>query len=250
MSLIHGLSPTISNDLILAFDATNARSYPPPFTSETWFNLNSTRSAPKGCDATLHGAAYSTGANGGYFALNGVDNYISAKNPALSPEIAEGDLTFEYWLEPTAEINSLLTESATGTDYFTAQNLNSADYKYSDSAYASLIFAFGTNGFVAGAYNDGYAPPILVDYQPYSGLNQLVVIKTPHECSYYINGVFKKSSLSVTPVVLGVEPTLITTNRAELGAFYKGNIYSYRLYGKALTETEIQQNFDIINSRL
>lgn len=234
-----------TNGLVLALDAGNPKSYPGSGT--TWTDLSG-----RGNNGTLtNGPTYSS-SNGGSLILDGTNDYISNINPNLSEAQVEGNLTYEYWLHPTQSIYASFTQSTTGTDYFspgTSQGLaNQTEYKYNNQTFAAFQFCFGTNGFVAGAHNNGYAPPFLVDYQSYSGISHLVVIKNVYGCSYYVNGVFKKTSTQSK--ILGVVPDLVTSNDTQyFGRFFKGNVYSYKLYNRALTAAEIQQNFNATRSR-
>jgi hypothetical protein len=236
---------TVTDGLVLALDAGNTKSYPGSGT--TWTDLSG-----RGNNATLtNGPTYSS-ANGGSIVLDEIDDYISNVNPGLSDAQVEGELTYEYWLQPTQTIYASFTQSTGGTAYFSPgspQGLaNQTEYKYNNQTYAAFQFCFGTNGFVAGAHNNGYAPSFLVDYQSYSGISHLTVIKSVYGCSYYINGVFKKSATQSK--ILGVVPDLVTSSDNQyFGRYFKGNIYSYRFYNRALTASEIQQNFNATKSR-
>jgi len=232
----------VQDGLVLNLDAGASTSYPGSGT--TWTDLSG-----NGNNGTLvNGVGYSNGA----LSFDGVNDYVSNVNPGLSDTQAEGELTYEYWIQPTQAIYASFTQSTGGTSYFspgTPQGMaNEVSYKYNNQTYAAFMFAFGINGFVAGVHNNGYAPPFLVDYKSYTGVSHLTVIKSVYGCSYYINGVFKKSATQSK--ILGVVPDRVTSNSSTyFGKYFKGNIYSYRFYNRALTPQEIQQNFNALRSR-
>ena len=248
MALTH--SPSIvTNGLLLCLDAGNRKSYPSPFTGNTWTDLSG-----NGRTGTLFNTPTYSSANGGSLDFDGTNEYAQS-TITLTDAQAEGDLTYEYWVQPTRTINASYTQSTSGTDYFSAwsdQGLaNIIEYKYNNASYAAFQFCFGTNGFVVGAHSLGYAPPFLVDYQSYTGISHLIVIKSGTGCSYYVNGVFKKSASQSR--ILGAVPSWITSNGAiygnAFGRYFQGNIYSYKLYTRALTATEIAQNYNALKSR-
>ena len=235
----------VENGLVLALDAGNSKSY--PTTGAIWTDLSG-----NGNTGTLNGAGYNP-ANGGSITFDGTDDYAQS-TITLTDAQAEGDLTYEYWVQPTRTINASYTQSTSGTEYFSSwsdQGLaNIIEYKYNNASYAAFQFCFGTNGFVVGAHSFAYAPPFLVDYQSYTGISHLIVIKSGTGCSYYVNGVFKKSASQSR--ILGAVPSLITSSAIygpAFGTYFQGNIYSYKLYTRALTATEIQQNFIATRSR-
>ena len=235
----------VTDGLVLNLDAGDNVSY--PGTGNTWYDLSGNEN-----DGTLvNGVGYDSN-NGGSLVFDGVNDYVSNVNPGLSDAQVEGELTYEYWLQPTQAIYSSFTQSTSGTAYFdpgTPQGLTSStNYEYSNEAYASFMFAFGTNGFVAAVHNFEHAPTFLVDYKPYTGVSHLTVIKSAYGCSYYINGVFKKSATQSR--ILGVVPDRVTSDSSTyFGRYFKGNIYSYRFYNKALTPSEITQNYNALRDR-
>ena len=235
----------VTSGLVVHLDAGDSASYSGIGT--TWTDLSG-----NGNDGTINGATYDS-ANGGSLSFDGSNDYVSNVDPGLSDVQAEGELTYEYWIQPTQAIYASFTQSTSGYQYYapgTQQGLaNNAEYKHGNQTYAAFLFAFGTNGFVATAHNNNYAPPFLVDYNSYTGISHLTVIKSVYGCSYYINGVFKKSSATQSKI-LGVVPDRVTSNESTyFGRYFKGNIYSYRFYNRALTASEIQRNYDALKGR-
>ena len=241
-------SKIVTDGLVLCLDAANRKSYPSPFTGTAWTDLSG-----NGNTGTLFNTPTYSSSNGGSLGFDGTNEYAQS-TITLTDAQAEGDLTYEYWVQPTRTINASYTQSTSGTEYFSAwsnQGLaNIIEYKYNNASYAAFQFCFGTNGFVVGAHSFAYAPPFLVDYQSYTGISHLIVIKSGTGCSYYVNGVFKKSASQSR--ILGAVPSLITSSAIygnAFGRYFQGNIYSYKLYTRALTATEIAQNYNALKGR-
>ena len=246
----------ITDGLVLCLDAANPKSYGGSGT--TWTDLSG-----RGNTGTLVNGVGYVGTNGGALSFDGVDDYAtsaSVTNSLTAPQ-KEGSLTYEYWITPTASIKLGYSQSNGGTSFFspgstTPQGLSgdlSYNYGSTGSIYVGFGFAFGTNGFVAGVHKNGYAPPILVDYQTYNGISYLVVIKNTTNCSYYINGVLKKTSLTISggATIIGDSMSFISANVTVLNFmnFFKGNIYSVKFYNRALSAAEISQNYNATKSR-
>ncbi len=254
MALSH--SPQISlNGLVLCLDAANRKSYPGSGT--TWTDLSGRGNT--GTLTNMDGTNLSS-ANGGSLTFDGTNEYATATTSNfLSTSQKEGALTYEYWLKPTSTIRTGYTESNSGSSFYspgntTAQGLSgdlAYNYGASNSIYVGFGFAFGTNGFVAGIHKNGYAPPILVDYQTYTGISHLVVIKNVTNCSYYINGSLKKTSLTIAggATIIGDTMTYVTNISGSFMKNFKGDVYSVKFYNRALSATEIQQNFNALRGR-
>jgi hypothetical protein len=250
----------INEGLVLHLDAANPISYPGSGT--TWTDLSG-----KGNNGSLlNGVGFDSG-NGGSLVFDGVDDYATSTslNNFLTSAQKEGALTYDYWIKPTSTINTGYTESNSGSSFYspgstTPQGLSGdTQYNYgsTDSIYVGFGFAFGTNGFVLGVHKNEYAPLILVDYQTYSGIFHLVVIKNITNCSYYINGGLKKTSLTISggATIIGDSMSFITspssgpTGGNSFMNSFKGEIYSTKFYNRALTPQEIQQNFNAYRGR-
>jgi hypothetical protein len=226
------------------------------FTPLTWADL----SGNSNTGTLTNGPTYSS-ANFGSIVFDGVDDYSTSTSVtnSLTTLQKEGSLTYEYWIKPTASIKLGYTESNGGASFYspgsaTPQGLSGdLSYNYGDggSIYVGFGFAFGTNGFVAGVHKNSYAPPILVDYQTYNGISHLVVIKNATNCSYYINGVLKKTSLTVAggATIIGDTMSFIANSAGQFMNIFKGDIYSVKFYNRALSATEILQNYNATRRR-
>jgi hypothetical protein len=259
----------VTDGLILNVDAGFTPSYPKNGT--TWYDVGGTN------NGTLTNGPTFNSDNGGSIIFDGVDDYATTtKVPNLTIESMEGNITYEYWVKPTQEIYSLFTESSNGVQYFSPGTVNGLQqnelYKYCDSnvcspntqpTHAAFMFALGSNGFVASAHQYAYAPPILVDYRTITGINHVVVVKRTYNCSYYLNGVKMKDSLTISRIIgdglgnvvdnngeitEGVNK-LISDRPSYFGRFFKGNVYEYRVYLRELSATEVSQNYNAQKGR-
>jgi len=262
-------SPRIVTDgLVLCLDAANPRSYPGSGT--TWSDISRT-----GTNGTLvNGPTYSS-ANGGSIVFDGVNDYATTiRVPNMTTSSAEASITYEYWVQPTQNIYSLFTQTDNNTTWFSPGSVNglqqNTGYKYytgsgfnTQNTHCAFQFALGTNGFVAGVHQNSYAPPILVDYRTITGSVHLVVVKRTYNCSYYLNGVKIKDSLTISRIIgdgLGTifdsngtpSPStndMISPRSIYFGRFFKGNVFSYKLYLRELSATEVLQNYNATKTR-
>jgi hypothetical protein len=203
------------------------------------------------------------------------DNAITMPVSNISTSSMEGPITYEYWVQPTQQVNGSLSQGISGTNFFnpgTANGLGAnINYKYcftpsgcpTADTHCGFAFAFGTNGFIAGVHQYNYAPPILVDYKTFAGISHLVVIKRSNNCSYYVNGVFQKTSSTISRIIgdgLGyavsssgeISPStniIVSNSSLYFAKYFKGNVYSYKLYLKELNQSEILQNYNATKTR-
>lgn len=259
----------VTSGLTINLDAGNVISYPGSGTS--WYDISGSA-----CDGTLNNGIIYSSLSGGTMILDGIDDSVSTKNLQITSGQAESNITYEYWVEPQDVIYNGYTQSTSGTQFYrpgssaTKQGLQSnLSYLYtcdtSNPYYntkAAFGFALGTNGFVAGVHQCSYAPAILVDYKTITGTKHLVVIKRGNNVSYYLNGVKQKDSLTISKTIGdgfgllenpngsgGPIQDVTATFNNSFTTFFKGNIYSYRVYLRELSESEILQNYNAQKSR-
>lgn len=183
----------------------------------------------------------------GAISLDGTDEYIDCTDPLTSDAEREGSITYEYWLEPQATITTGRTQQTTGYGYLTASKQGLAgnhSYKETNNAFAAFMFQFGTNGFIAGCHNFDYAPSFLVDYQTYNGISHLVVTKSATGCEYFVNGTSRKSASQSRTLGSVVDSVTSKFPNNSFGTRYQGRIYTFSLYTRALSATEILNNFN------
>jgi len=260
----------VTSGLTINLDAGNIISY--PTTGTSWYDVSYNN-----YNATLNNGITFSSLSGGTFILDGVDDSISSDRLIITSGQAESNITYEYWVEPQDVIFNGYTESTSGTQFYrpgssaTKQGLQSnLSYLYAQNTNSpyyntkvALGFALGTNGFAVGVHQNSYAPMILVDYKTITGTKHLVVIKRGNNVTYYLNGVKQKDSLTVPSRTIGdgfgnfanadgsggQTQSITAINNNSFTTFYKGNIYSYRVYLRELSESEILQNYNAQKSR-
>jgi hypothetical protein len=224
-----GYNPRIVTDgLVLCLDAANAKSY--PGSGNTWTDLSG-----NGNNGTLtNGPTFSSSLNGGSLSFDGVDDITTFSK-------TWNDMKGSNWngyltLEGVFRTTSVPTNSAMG--YFGFNSAN-AYFKFmntgnlfidSGSTVPSRIITncittfsnyYGTWAHVAGVY-DG-------------------TVKT------YYNGILMNTSGSFT---LADISSLNFSVGVGMGYYnFQGNFSTVKVYNRALSAAEIQQNFNAARSR-
>lgn len=239
----------VKDGLIMYLDAANPSSY--SGSGAIWYNL-----VNSSINSDLENNPLYVSGGQANISLDGLDDRIisTGLTNTLTSVEKEGGLTYEYWVKPEATITTGLTQTTTSSNFYRLGNEipqglgGDISYNYStpSSIYVGFGFAFGTNGFLLGVHKNSYAPVILVDYRNFSGINHLVVIKNQNTCSYYVNGVFMKTSLIIGngATTIGDGFNFITQKTNAFTKYFKGSIYAVRLYKKALTLDEIIRNYN------
>jgi hypothetical protein len=201
---------TITNGLVLALDAGNSKSYPGIGTA--WTDLSG-----NGNTGTLvNGVGYNS-SNLGSLSFDGVDDYITSSFATTSGQA----VTYCGWLYST-ETTSI--------------------YKnFVDSVTARPMIWWNTSGqieFDAAFYT---TPAVYRNQWVYVALSKP---SGSSSASYYVNGVLVGSGSAYTTPAL--TPTWF--NRSA-GQTWKGNASNVQVYNRALSATEIQQNYLATKSR-
>jgi hypothetical protein len=232
MSLAH--SPRIITDgLVLCLDAGNTKSYPGSGT--TWTDLSG-----NGNNGTLeNGVGYS----GGSLSFDGVnDNTLLPTNFFSFPSLTT--FTISLWFK---------SSQTSGGTLFGQQNTNNPSsatgwvpviYLRSDGKIRIEPFWTGSvnNAILSSsALNDNNWHNIITTFN--SGTNQL-----------YVDGVYNtqqtgKTLTSFTSTYYYIVGAGYAAGRSLGTNYFSGNISNFSFYNKALTASEIQQNFNALRGR-
>lgn len=208
----------ITNGLVLSLDAANSKSYTSG--STTWFDKSG-----YGNNGTLtNGPGYSS-ANGGSIVFDGVNDYVTGSLPTLTNWsmclwYMSTDITSKLVFYPFAGSNGANGLGFGGT--FSAQTNNKWFFFDGINTFSDTSTAVTTNTL----YN-------------------LVVTKASTTYNLYTNGAFSVggtgSNITYTQFTLGM--------RGDAQWYAKGSIYNAQVYNRALTASEVLQNYNATKSR-
>ena len=229
----------VTSGLVLNLDAGNVSSY--SGTGTTWTDLSST-----GNNGTLvNGVGYSS-VNGGVMTFDGVNDYVNIANKA---RINNTDFTYDFWFKVNSNPNTYQTiMSQIGGDY-----VNYSVLGKNRSGIAQGNIYFQLQGFTLQSNLSG------TDLITVGNINYTAIAKKEgiyYKLYLYRNGVLD-NSLNTT--LTSIDMTLwnnFNTNigrtsaaNGAYGDYLVGNIYVTRMYNKALSASEITQNFDATKTR-
>ena len=234
--------PSIVQDgLVLNLDAGNISSY--PGTGTTWTDLST-----NGNNGTLiNGVGYSSN-NSGVLTFDGIDDYVSvANNSLLNP--GTGSFTFGCFVKVKSDVSSGYTNiifTKNQTDFTNGYRID-PNVPY-DGKY-SIIMSEGSITGVNRAITESTITASLNTWN-----NIVGVWDAPNKKLHlYFNGIY--DGFSSTTNSLTVNPTnnleIARYNRLTLSRYEFSNIdvSQVLLYNRALTENEVQQNFNALRGR-
>jgi hypothetical protein len=209
----------VTDGLILYIDAANSKSY--PSTGTDWFDLTSNNN-----DGTLINGPTFDSANGGSIVFDGLNDYVSFST------ITNNIYTIDFWYKMGGNDGSY--------GYFASSGNNG--------------FAISEGGNISGLiYGQFY-------YWNGSTINPLGMIPSitnwNHICSI-INTTTNNLQLFANSIQLN-NSTInnMSTSVFNIGRyiqansnFLKGNLASYKIYNRALSATEVLQNYNATKTR-
>ena len=202
--------PIVSSSLLAAYDAGNLVSYPKSGTST--YNLTGS-----GTGTLTNGVGYNN-IYGGTFNFDGVDDFINLG------QINYTSVTVEGWVfrDDTTDLVNIV--SGTGVvQYFGVYSQTLAYYASTNTG----TWTFGTTTLQPQTW---YHAALTYDDSNYS-------------VKMYLNGNLESTSTADASYRTGYVSTLGTYNNASI-RFWKGYISNLRIYGTALTQAQIQQNYN------
>ena len=225
MALAH--SPKIITDgLVLALDAGNAKSYPGSGT--TWSDLSG-----NGNNGTLtNGPTYSS-SNGGSLSFDGVDDYINGVHNAQTN--ITGNITIECWFRVTNTRSDWVRVFGKGDG--------------GDNRTVGLWYNQLTSTFLYQRYS---TPSNLnVSYSSTVSLNtwyHMVGTSSGTNHNLYLNNVVR-STVTLNPTTFNSTTDPYKVGYGNVHTYHIGNVSNCRLYNRALTASEVQQNFNALRGR-
>ena len=228
--VLTGSSNIVKNGLVLHLDAGQSSSYPGSGT--TWTDLSG-----NGNNGTLtNGPTYSS-ANGGSIVFDGVDDYISGSTISPLPS-GSSPRTIEVICKPDIN-NTPQSIFSYGIDT-TAQRVNITNTS------SEISLAFSGHRYGKGG---------LSLQQNFNHIAFVYPINSTSSSSWlmYLNSaeLTGLQTLAGSPITMNTAPVQIFYIGSNFGIdlFYNQNIASIKIYNRALTAAEIQQNFNALRGR-
>lgn len=209
--------PNIVEDgLVLYLDAANENSY--PGTGTTWTDLSG--NANNG--TLINGVGYSSN-NQGYLSFDGVNDYVtlSSFNSQTNPSIS---LFSWIFLNTTSGRPGVWGHKAAGG--------NNCHLEVLDSFWRLRI----------GLLNNSSITSATTNAWQYIGFSY-----TGSSVSFFINGKLISSWSGSSGTIFGGDQRIGESN--SLDRFFNGYISNTKIYNKALSESEIKQNFNALRGR-
>jgi hypothetical protein len=231
----------IDDGLILYLDAANPKSYVSG--STTWTDISKNRN-----DGTLTNSPTYNSANNGSIVFDGVDDYFIT--PAgLAPSLnITSQITLETWFKSTSLANNLhgdglfskglSTDGNSGVYELVLVNNTTANRPYFRLRIDSSTLVYSPSD-------------ILIN------LNQIYHIVCTYDGTImriFVNGIESGSGLSASGTIENNTQQLTIGVRYHgrnmvTDLYFSGNIYLSKIYNRALSATEIQQNYQILLPR-
>ena len=233
--MIFGTPPIITNGLVLNLDAANMKSYPKSGT--TWRDLSGFNNS----GSLVNGPTFNS-TNGGSIVFDGVDDYVLANSGSAS-------------INPTAAITvcSFFNIASYGGNYAPIvfkQNNYAGQYEQ----YALYLLTTELGFSVTGVNRSQVVAKSSLNYT-----NQFVYAVgtcdiATDELKFYVNGnliqtVSFTSTFDIADTPLNIGATGVLKFGSNFTGYTNGKIYSTAIYNRALSASEIQQNYNALKSR-
>ena len=239
MSTAKGGGKIIDDGLIFYIDAANPQSYVSG--STTWNNLIDTVTT-----ATLIGGSTFNSSNAGSIQFNGTDGYADLSNTTtLAPPVGSEDWSLNLWFTLDAD---------TGATQYVMSSINTgnSDWWYVQATYSSNNIAFRAD--------DGSNPLVELNSTAATLTNWTNVCvtrdKSANEFRLYVNGAHQETDTAGDTTVDSNDEILIGAlwgfggaNVTPKRGFTNGRVSCVSIYNKALSATEVSQNYNVLKSR-
>ena len=221
MGTFGGAQPIVTDGLVFAVDAANYQSYPGSGT--TWNDMVG------GNNGTLVNGPTFDEANGGSLVFDGTDDRVST-----SFKITTNDFTDEVWVYTP---NSFKSENQISSQYISGDG---GRYILSINESTGHRIRYFLGGIL------GYSNEII---QPNTWY-QIILSRENNTGYIYINGQLDKSVSAGTATLSQTTTyTLGQLSTLNNGYNWSGKIPTTHIYNRALTPSEITQNYNALKSR-
>ena len=217
----------VTSGCVLALDAADKLSYPGSGT--TWNDLSG-----NGNTGTLTNGPTFSAANCGYIVLDGTNDYVINSSPTNIP-VGSSSRTVQLWVYPKTNTCPLV-QLGTGGGF----QVYIVSFFYSSGTL--YLFTDGINS----ANNISFSG---TDLPTLNAWNHMTFGNSGQNWFYYLNGVSKLSgTFGVTLNTIGQKYIVGNRDDVYLGTA-NGNVSQTFVYNRALSASEILQNYNATKSR-
>lgn len=211
----------VTTNLKVNLDASNSSSY--PGTGTTWTDISGNNYT----SSLVNGPTFNS-ANGGSIKLDGSNDYITL--PSSSVMNFNADFTVEITFKHPASGNVLLMAGLANSHFQIRANPTNVSLTLSDIV---ELGNFGSS--TAISRNKIYVLTITMN-------------KSLNTCYCYLDGVYKSSLNIGSRTFSSASPVL--GKHLCCYEIYNGSYYGFKFYDRKLTDSEVQQNFDSVKTKL
>ena len=237
MALVHGAQEPlgVSSGLVLYLDAANARSY--PRTGLTLFDRSG-----NGNNGTLEGGVGYSGSNFGSFSFDGTDDFVQINNPTA---FQNQNFTISAWINPGVQ------DSNTVSIIDFHHDNNAGWVIQSESATGNRYYYLAWNGGAGGFQPATYFGPAAGIQVTTSVWQNIVYVKNGTSLLGYRNGsqVINYTAGTSNVAYQSNRNVTIAKGTVNTGREFTGNIAQVSIYNRALTATEVAQNYNALKGR-
>lgn len=220
-----GQGNIVTNGLVFNLDAANPRSYLQPYNGTAWRNLVPVSSSLVG--TLTNGVGY-TGSNGGTLVFDGGDDFV-----LTNYNIALTDFTFCLWFKAPDSTNP--------------QSTRLMDKNYITGMWLGKNTTGASNSW-GGGVRESNAPYGIYLTLTDGQWNFLASIRSGTTHTLYGNGISNTTSNTVSATALSTDNMAIGSVYGG-GNYFKGNIAQTQIYNRALSASEVLQNFNATRAR-
>ena len=225
------LVPSIVTDgLVLHLDAGDSNSYPGSGSGTTWYDLSG-----NGNNGTISGATYSSN-EGGYLDFDGVNDYVDINSFTFN---SSSVYSVSFWFKPS---------SNTTQQYLLDLRANNANNQASLIAYNQS----GTSGkihyTVYGVSSPWDSAPTILSLSTWYHIT-VIHNSSTNNLKIYLNSTLDLDSSFGSDLTVSSAPLTIGARSSNQANPTNGSISQVTIYNKALTASEVTQNFDALKGR-
>ena len=235
MSTLSGGPNIVTDGLILYVDAANPNSYLSG--SNTWRDISR-----GGNNGTLTNGPTFSVANGGSIVFDGVDDYVDNINQTISIQ-ENTPFSIQVIFKGTGTPSQLIGNWNTLVTPGWRLVLESGKIRF------YLLLANGNSGravsSVLTSYNNGTIYNVIITYDGSSNANNINLYVNSFLISKTVDSNSPVGILTNSKITLGASQI----NTSSFTNFLNGNIYQTLIYNRALSATEILQNYNATKNR-